>query len=158
EARQAYHKSIEFPTSPVAARARYQLALAEIEQQNFDQAEAILRQNLHAAGPAPDREAHGKSLYLLGNPLYQPADFLKASVILKEATRQYPQNPEARLAQARLGACYRLLADEEARNLQKYAGAQAHLQLKRREWLGQAVEIYQQLADQLDATSSKGPG
>jgi tetratricopeptide (TPR) repeat protein len=168
DARQAYYKSIEFPTSPVASRARYQLALAmlnqkdpgKIDQKEFDQAEAILRQNLRAAGSAPDREAHEKSLYLLGNLLFQRADYLKASVLLKEATRQYPRNADVHLAQAHLGACYRALAQEEGKRLkspEEFGGAQAYLGRKRQEWLEHAAEVYQQLADQLDATSSKAP-
>jgi len=161
EARQAFYKSIEFPTSPVASRARLELAAAEIEQKNFDQAEAILRQNLRAATTAPDPGAHEKSLYLLGSLLYQRGEYLKASVILKEAARQYPANPEALPARARLAQCYRKLAQEANQKLkgpEGYADVQAHLVRARQEWLEQALEVYQKLADHLERKVSKAPG
>jgi tetratricopeptide (TPR) repeat protein len=161
KAREAYYKSIEFPTSPVAARARYQLAVAEIDQKNFDQAEAILRQNLRAASAAPDRDAHEQSFYLLGNLLHQRGEFLQASVILKEACRQYPENQGALSARAHLGECYRKLALEANQKLkspESYAGSQAHLARARQDWLEQALDVYQKLADHLDSTSLKSAG
>jgi tetratricopeptide (TPR) repeat protein len=159
EARQAYYKSIELPTSPVASRARFQLAVAEREQKNFDQAEAILRQILPATS-APDRDAHEKALYLLGDLLYQRGEFLKASVILKEATRQYANHPDRMTALAHLAECYRKLAQEANQKLKSpegYGDATAHLTRARQEWLEQALEIYQKLADQLDNTADKNP-
>jgi tetratricopeptide (TPR) repeat protein len=161
EARQAYYKSIEFPTSPVALRARLELAATEIDRKNFDQAEAILRQNLRATSSTPDREAHESSLYLLANLLYQRGEFLKASVLLKEAVRQYPANPGMPIARARLAGCYRKLADEANQKLkgsESYADVQAHLIRARQEWLEQALEVYQKLADHLEAKASKAPG
>jgi tetratricopeptide (TPR) repeat protein len=157
QARQAFHKSLEFPTSPVASRARLELAGTEIDQKNFDQAEAILQQNLRATGATPDREAHEKSLYHLGALLYQRGDYLKASVLLKEAVRQYPKNPGARTARARLAGCYLKLAQEAKQKLQSpesYADVQAHLVRSRREWLEQALEIYQKLAEYLDRSGT----
>src|SRR5207244_2196723 len=42
KARTAYYKCIEFPLTPFAYRARYQLALEEIAAKNYSQALAIL--------------------------------------------------------------------------------------------------------------------
>jgi tetratricopeptide (TPR) repeat protein len=153
EARQAFYKSIEVPTSPVAARARLQLAAAEIEQNNFDQAEAILQQNLRSADTTPDREAHENSLYLLGNLLYRRSDYLKASVTLMEAVRQYPANPDGLMARARLADCYLKLAQETNQKLkgtESYADVHAHLVRARQDWLEKALEVYQKLADWID--------
>jgi tetratricopeptide (TPR) repeat protein len=161
EARQAYYKSIECPTSPVAGRARFQLAVAEIERKNFEQAEAILRQNLGAASSASQRVDHEKSVYLLGELLYQRGDWGQASLILKEAARQYAANAGVLTARAHLGACYLKLAQEagdKLKNPDGFAGAQVHLGHRRQEWLALALDVYQKLADQLDATSSKSPG
>jgi len=161
EARQAYYKSIEYPTSPVALRARLELAGAEIEHKNFEQAEAILRQNLRATSSIPDREAHEKSLYLLGNLLYQRGEYLKASVLLKEATRQYPANPEGLPARARLGDCFHKLAEEAQQKLkspESYADVQAHLVRARQEWLEQALAVYQKLADHLERKADPAAG
>jgi tetratricopeptide (TPR) repeat protein len=157
QARQAFYKSLELPTSPVASRARLELASTEIDQKNFDQAEAILQQNLRVTGATPDREAHEKSLYHLGLLLYQRGDYLKASVLLKEAVRQYPKNPDAQAARARLASSYVKLAQEAKQKLQSkesYADVQAHLVRSRREWLEQALEIYQKLAEHLDRSGS----
>lgn len=153
EARQAFYKSIEVPTSPVAARARLQLAAAEIAQKNFDQAEAILQQNLRAADTTPDREAHEQSLYLLGNLLYQRSDYLKASVLLTEAVRQYPAHPQGLTARARLGECYLKLAqqtNQKIKGAENYADVQAHLVRARQDWLEKALEVYQKLSDWMD--------
>src|SRR5262249_59778003 len=40
QAYNAYYKCIEYPSSPLAYRSRYQIALREIEKKNFDQARA----------------------------------------------------------------------------------------------------------------------
>jgi tetratricopeptide (TPR) repeat protein len=160
EARQAFYKSIEVPTSPVASRARLQLAAAEIQQKNFDQAEAILQQNLRAAGTTPDREAHEKSLYLLGNLLYQRGDYLKASVILKEAVRQYPANTEGVATRAHLIDCYLKLAQETSgklKNPEGYADVHAHLVRVHQDWLDKALEVYQKMTDWLDRSGHKPP-
>jgi TolA-binding protein len=160
EARQAFYKSIEFPTSPVSAKARLELAAAEISQKNYDQAEAILQQNLRAAGTTPDREAHEMSLYLLGNLLYQRGDTLKASVLLKEAVRQYPANRGGVAARAHLIDCYLKLAQEAGAKLKSpegYADVQAHLVRVRQEWLDKALEVYQKMSDWLSRTAYPVP-
>src|SRR5262249_32673641 len=60
----AYHKCIELD-GPFAFRARYQLALALMEEGKLDDAEAALKQNLELMRDAPEEEAQEKSLFTL---------------------------------------------------------------------------------------------
>ena len=60
----AYEKCIQkYPLTPFAFRARYQWALEEMDKKNYDQALAILKQNLETTGPVQDRSAHQKSVF-----------------------------------------------------------------------------------------------
>ena len=70
-----YRHCIKFP-GPFAYRARYQLAVAEIEQNNLDEADAILTQNLELMDTAvePDRTAYEMSLQALANLYLQRRD------------------------------------------------------------------------------------
>lgn len=159
KARQAYYKCIEFPDTPFAYRARYQLALEELELGNLEQGQAILKQNLGVSGPALDREAHEKSLYKLAALLYQRQVFDQAYLFLREAARQYPNNANAALVRDQLGDCYRKLADQADKKLKaaKNPEGQAHYRSNRQVWLEQAALTYQELADDLESRTETQP-
>lgn len=164
-ARRAYHKCIEFPATPFAWRARYQLAVDEIERKNFLHAKDILKQNLTVTGPEMDREAHEKSIYKMAGLLLQMQAYDEAVWYLKEASRRYPSNSKALDARDRLADCYRLLAQQTLSKIQELQNIKqdglsterkaaldqmkSHQQRTRREWLNQAIEVYQGLADEL---------
>lgn len=152
-ARQAYYKCIEYPATPFAYRARYQLALDELAQENWDQARAILKQNLDDPNPKMDREAHEKSMYLMGDLLWKTQHFDQASLYLKEATRQYPNNARALEARDLLGECYRRLAEQAEKRMKAAQGdvAKAQHQKTRQKWLEQAALTYQDLGDELES-------
>lgn len=154
-ARQAYYKCIEFPSTPFAYRARYQLALDEIAKKNFDQARDILEQNLGAVGASMDREAHEQSLYRIADLLYQLRNFDQAFVYLEKAVQQYPANAEALWSRDRLAESYRKLADQAARKLETAQGdaAKAHQRQSRLKWLERGATTYQELADDLETKS-----
>src|SRR5262249_893616 len=65
-----YRHCIKFP-GRFAYRARYQLAMAEIDRKNLEEGESILTQNLEMSktDPGHDPEAQEKSLFALGHLL-----------------------------------------------------------------------------------------
>src|SRR5262249_36132997 len=96
-----YLRCIGIPNTPFACRARYQLALFQTAQQKWDDAEAMLQQNL-ALGQSPslreasaDREAHELSLVKLAELQLQRKKFDTARLFLQQVIRDYPQNPRA---------------------------------------------------------------
>jgi tetratricopeptide (TPR) repeat protein len=169
EGRQAYYKCIEYPNTPFAHRARFQLASALLKAdaglKDLGQARDILEQNLK--GTVLDREAHEKSLYKLAGVLMQLQEFDRASICLKEATRRYPNNSQAFFSREQLGECYRRLADQarkkeleqfekvkEGLSEEKRQQAEEILAHHRRTWRGwqeASVKIFQDLADELEA-------
>ncbi len=171
-ARQAYYKCIEFPATPYAWRARYQLAVEEIAQKNFVHAKEILKQNLTAASPSMDREAHEKSIYKMAGLLLQMKAYDEAVVYLKEAWRQYPKNASALDARDRLAFCYRNLAEQAERKLRELDAAKlegipserkaaldemkSQQQRERRQWLEQALHVYEDLAEEMRRKADRG--
>jgi hypothetical protein len=170
EARRAYYKCIEFPATPYACRARYQLASELLSKKepgprDLVAARDILEQNLK--GASLDREAHEKSLYKLAWVLGQLQDFDRAAICLKEATSLYPNHPLALFSRQQLGECYRRLAEQAyQRELEHERKVRADLpddkrqqadsvvaqqRRSRRDWLDKAVRTFQQLADELEA-------
>ncbi len=173
QARLAYYKCMEFPVTPYAWRARYQLALHEIERKNYPHAKEILKQNLTSAGPNIDRDAHEKSIYKMAGLLLQMQAFDEAIWYLKEASRQYPNNAGALSARDRLADCYRRLAEQMQRKIDEQATGtldnmtperraalgemRAHQERTRRQWLKQAIAVYQDLADELRRKAARQP-
>jgi len=152
QALEALYKCIEYPNTPHAFRARYQLALQAIGEGKHEHAEDILRQNLKEPNGPFDREAHCQSLYKYAGLLLQKQNYGKAKNFLDRAIREYPDDPQSWSAREQLGLCYRKLADERSRNLQD-KGVEAKnasfLDKERRAFLDQAVKVYQDLADEL---------
>jgi TolA-binding protein len=171
QARQAYYKCIEFPATPFAGRARYQLAVDEMERKNYQHAKEILKQNLTAESPARDRESHEKSLYKMAGLVLQMRAFDEAAWYLKEAARQYPNNAYALVARDRLADCYRALAEETQAKIKELDAVKLdglaperkaaidemklHQERTRRQWLEQSSTIHQNLADELKQRAAK---
>ncbi|HWY87672.1 MAG TPA: tetratricopeptide repeat protein, partial [Gemmataceae bacterium] len=155
KARQAYYKCIEFPFTPFAFRARYQLAVEEINKTNYEQALDILNQNLKFTGPVPDRSAHEKSIFKIADLYSFLKDYDKAALYYKEASRQYPNNAGALAARDQLAKCYYELA-KQALDKAKVAGDPAtkvHHENSRQSWLEQGFIAYESLADELEHKS-----
>jgi hypothetical protein len=173
QARQAYYKCIEFPATPFAARARYQLAVDEMERKDYPHAKEILKQNLTAESPARDRESHEKSIYKMAGLLLQMHTYDEAAWYLKEAARQYPNNAYALAARDRLADCYRALAEETQDKIKELDAVmrdglaperkaaidemKLHQERTRRQWLEQAIAVHQSLADELKERAAKRP-
>ncbi len=148
----AYYKCTEFPATPFAYRARYQLALEEIDKKNYPQALDILKQNLGSSSPQMDREAHENSLYKYARLLLQLQIYDKAVIYLKEASQQYPNNPDVLGLRDQLGDCYRRLAERAnvKLNAAESEEAKTHHRRDRQQWLDQAGVTYQGIADELE--------
>jgi tetratricopeptide (TPR) repeat protein len=160
KARQAYLKCIEFPDTPFAYRARYQVALDEMDRKNFDQAIAILKQNLKTpSSNTLDREAREKSLYLLGSLLFQDQKFDQAYLSLKQAIQEYPTNPGILTARDQLAECFRKLGDQANLKAKETMNAEVREYYVRNKviWLEQAITAYQGLADDLEMLGRKTP-
>ncbi|GEM_PF-1822148 len=173
QARLAYYKCMEFPATPFAFRARYQLAVEEFERKNYLHAKEILKQNLTVAGPGFDREAHEKSIYKMAGLLLQMQAYDEAVGVLKEAARQYPNNANALNARDRLADCYRKFADQTQKKIEDLGASKvdglspedkaalealkAHQQRTRRQWLDQAIGVDQTLADELMRKAAQMP-
>jgi tetratricopeptide (TPR) repeat protein len=164
--RAAYLKCIEYP-SPMAYRARYQLALADIEQaraakdpKQLEDAEKALEQNLELMRFGPDEEAYENTLVALADLSMQRANFRLASIRLQEVLDRYPGTARQVQIRMELADCFRRLAAQEDQNLRKghylTEEAQLHYREQRRLWLQKAIAHYQKLADDLAARGPAG--
>jgi tetratricopeptide (TPR) repeat protein len=148
----AYLKALEYP-GPFAFRARYRLAMAEVERGNLEEAETHLRQTLQLMQTAPDSETLENCLYALGNLLFQRGDYRLAEIRLHEALERYPANANAVPARLQLARCCRVLAEQEARRVRPQERAStdilAHYRLQHHRWLEKAAVHYLKIVDDL---------
>lgn len=149
----AYYKCIEYPSTPFAHRARYQVAIEEIEKKNFDQARDILEQILKNPSPMLDRTVHEKAIYKMAGLLLQMKQYSQAVVYLKEAARQYPANKLSLAARDQLADSYRRMADQEKLKLESSKNDEhiRHYRRKRNDLLDQVHLTYQAVAEELEA-------
>ncbi len=156
----AYRRCLEFP-GKFANRARYRLAVADIERGRVAEAEKALHENLERLERDPDPEAHEQTLFALAGLLFQGRNYLIASLRLEEALERYPASVEAVVARRQLADCYRRLAAQEGAHLQlterSTADAQLHYRNQYRLWLEKAAANYQKLEDDLLAREAAGP-
>jgi tetratricopeptide (TPR) repeat protein len=154
-AESAFQKCIEY-RGPYGFRARYELAVAKIEQKQFDDAEDILLQNLRVMAQAgPDPEAHEKSLVTLASLLYQRHNYNDALRRLQEALDRYPANPNAVRLRLQLALCCRELAAQDRE--QSAAGnftteeERRHHRMQQQNLLKMAADHYQKLINDLES-------
>lgn len=151
-ARKFYYKCIEYPNTPFVGRARYQLAVEEMANKNYDKAKDILNNTLIHQGPIQDRAAYRQSIYKMAELTYLMGDFVKAAVYFKQAIEQYPNHEGIGEARAQCGDCYVSLAKaaEQKMLAAKDEAAKVHHQKDRQNWLRQAADVYDLLADELE--------
>jgi tetratricopeptide (TPR) repeat protein len=163
-ARAAFRKCIEYP-SPFAFRARYQLAMGDIEQarNDHDQAkledsERALQHNLDLMRFAPDHEAYEKTLIALADLAIGRGHFRLASVRLHEVIDRYPGSSQSLRIRKQLADCYRRLAAQEDQNTRSGSLLSPEAERRYRDqgglWLQKAAAHYQKLADDLTAKDS----
>lgn len=160
-AQSAFQKCIEYP-GPHAFRARYELAVAQIEQKRWEDAEEVLVHNLKMmAQLGPDPEAHEKSLITLASLLYQRKNYTEAMRRLQEALDRYPTNPNAIKLRLQLAQCCRQLAEQA--NERSAVGnfttpeERAHHRAERQKFLEMAAGHHQKLVDDLESQQFKQP-
>lgn len=152
----AYRRCIEY-TGPYAYQARYQLAQAEVERKDLDEAEAHLKQNLELIQASNDgvieSEAYEKSLFRLADLTFQRGEYRQAERYLTKAVERFPANPEARRARFQLARCYRMLADQEGQLFsisdQTTGTAQSHYRREKLRLLELASVHYLKIIDDL---------
>jgi tetratricopeptide (TPR) repeat protein len=151
--RGAYLKCMEFEGSPFGAKACYQLAVQAIARSRLDEAEEILTQHINrAAATGAEREVRRKSLFTLGDLLYQRRQYDKAEYHLAVALSEFPTHPEALTLKDRLGESRmriaRRLAEQER---DATPASRAFFRKERLEKLEKAGKVYESLMDELRA-------
>jgi tetratricopeptide (TPR) repeat protein len=87
-----------YPDNPVTHQARLEAARAYQQLGKYDEAEALLRENLDAAALTPTSPEWRDSLFCLGHLLYERGKFDEAVTWLLNAVDRWPDDPAALLA------------------------------------------------------------
>ena len=161
EAENAYKECILYPT-PIAFRARYQLAVFALDRGNKDEAENTLNQNLQLMrlDSNADAEAREKSMFALGDLCFKKCNYANAVRRLEEAVGQFQNNPEVPRARYQLAESYRQLAVQMNRDIleNKYKSPEnlEHLRTEYRNWMQKAAEEFQGLTLFLEKAADPG--
>jgi tetratricopeptide (TPR) repeat protein len=154
---EAYRKCVE-KDARFTCRARYQLAMIEIETGHIDDAVKELEQNLGIVieYQDPDPEVHEKSLFALCSLLYQggpslPQNYRRVVQHLEGPLDHFSTTPEAVRARFQLADSYCQLVAQDRINRsvseQKSSEAFAHLlEMSKRSWT-RAAEEFTKLED-----------
>jgi tetratricopeptide (TPR) repeat protein len=151
----AYGRCIECDAH-FTCRARYQLAMLDIEAGRIDQAASNLDQNLKLDHGDPDPEFQGKSRFVLCSLLYQggskfPSNYRRVVVLLEGMLDRVPVTPEAVRARFQLADSYRQLGGQRTVNHflsgQMSKEADDHFLDQNRRSLGHAAEEFTRLEE-----------
>ncbi len=172
-ARLAFVKCLQYPNTKFAYRAKFFLALDEIDKKDYKRAYDILNDILVSREATADPATQEKSQYKMAWLLMQMGQYEQAHIELKHCQIRYPENPNAFLAREQLGECARRLArkeqqiekeirdgitastpDEQRIDLEE--NARQH-KLTRVRWLNDAVKAYQELAAELEKQAVRKP-
>jgi tetratricopeptide (TPR) repeat protein len=151
-------------SSPVAYRARYQLALAKLARGALDDAEAELTMNVREMrkNGVPDVETLEKSVFALGRLAFRRNDFRTAESWLSGVVKAdaAPTTPEGTQARFQLAESWRQLANEAQRKLLDSTARTPeevdHLEKDHRYWLKKSADEFFELARFLDTPESAG--
>jgi tetratricopeptide (TPR) repeat protein len=155
EAETAYGRCIECDAR-FTCRARYQLALLDIEAGRIDQAASNLDQNLKLDHGEPDQEFQEKSRFALCSLLYQggskfPANYRRVVVLLEGVLDRASVTPEAVRARYQLADSYRQLGAQRTVNhfmsREMSRDAADHYLEENRRSLGHAAEEFTRLEE-----------
>lgn len=155
----AYRKTLEYQ-GRYSFRARFQLAVAQVDDGKKADAESALEQNLELMRYEADldQEAHEKTLFTLAKLMYERGAYRPASLRLQEGLDRYPANPRALIGRLQLAECHRLLAAQESQSFTQPLGPEARQQHREqyRVELESAVTNYQKLLQDLAARQAGG--
>jgi tetratricopeptide (TPR) repeat protein len=167
-AKQAYGRCIARDTKPYVFRARYQLAMLELQINPDDpdkqvSVEKQLKQNLYLMSLDPDPEAHEKSLFAHADVLYRlgPRDnFQQAAHVYEQALHAYPNHPGALRAQYQLGKCYLSQAQSDLPVVHgrdpQLREAQNQIRRQRDQAVQNAVHVFEGLRATLEKPAAAG--
>jgi tetratricopeptide (TPR) repeat protein len=155
EAETAYGRCIECDAH-FTCRARYQLAMLDIEAGRIDQAASNLDQNLKLDHGEPDPEFQEKSRFALCSLLYQggskfPSNYRRVVVLLEGVLDRTAATPESVRARYQLADSYRQLGAQ--RTVNHYMSGQMsreatdHYLEENRRSLGRAAEEFTRLEE-----------
>ncbi len=121
DAAEAAYKNCLANNARFTCRARYQLAMIDMEAGRIDQAAQELEQNLKIEHHEPDQEAQDKSRLALCSLLYHggskmPQNFRHVVEKLEGTIDRFPLSPEAVRARFQLADSYRQLAAQRTVN------------------------------------------
>jgi TolA-binding protein len=143
---------------PLAARARYLLALAQIDQGKLPEAEHSLQEILRmpVLEVEPDDLRH--SQFALGHVLYRRGQYAAATSELEQAIEKYPRDPQVSAARYWLAESYRQAARQEHKNVSKEdaASAREFYSKQRRRSLDAAHKHFQLLTYDLSDREERG--
>jgi tetratricopeptide (TPR) repeat protein len=159
----AFKRCIAFP-GRYQYRARYHLALAQIQEGYTDKAAELLTENLEAFRRGQetelDHEAYEKSLFSLGKLLYERKNYRGVVQNLEFALGRFPANPEATRARYQLADAYRQLADQSHQTHlirdNMSPDAKEHYSQQHLEYLKKAAEQFQELEEFLQTPEARG--
>ncbi len=159
-AEESYWKCIEF-AGPFAFRARYQLAVVQLEYGRILEAEETLVQNLGLMQRREsDPEAHEKTLYTLAGLYFLQFKYRLAAERWEQALSLYAKNPAAWPARYRLGESYRFQALQELPHSTAGSGLLGEPQpgnLRQYEQLlGKAAEQFKIVVQEFEARQKSG--
>lgn len=125
-ARAAFKRGLK-PDGPYLLRSRHEIAMLDLQDGKYDDAETGLQENgkVLRAAPQPDATLQEMTLYALAEVAYQrqtPAreelrDYSTAEQRLLGALAQYPDGPAATRARMMLGKCFWFTASVKSRAL-----------------------------------------
>ncbi len=136
---------------PVQTRARYLLALCQIEQGQYDEAEANLREVTAMGFDWPEPAEFHQARFELGRLHYRRGQFAEAAVQLKKAIEQAPHDPQVLPARLLLAESCHHAALQETRQVSavKTPVLQRALLETQRKGLREAAERYHRFASDL---------
>ena len=114
---------LDFSHDPTAYRARLLASRAYVEKAQFEQAEALLRENLEGEGLTPDSREWRDSLFALGELLHGQGRDAEAIVRLEEAVERYGDLPRTATARYLLADSCRCAAEAIGQRLARETSA-----------------------------------
>jgi tetratricopeptide (TPR) repeat protein len=144
---------------PLNCRARYLLALAQLDQGKLVEAEATLRELATTPPLDPEPPEFRQSLFALGYLLYKREQYAQAADYLKKAIDEYPKDPHTLQARYWLGEAYRQCAYRETASVSAWelTAAKEFYHRQRRNRVEQALPYFEQLVFELTDTAAQRP-
>ena len=150
----AYRKCQQFDDIRATCKANYQLAMAALEANDPEEAEAALVINLKMLRFDTDHEASRQTLFTLGDLLYQRKHYARLVRYLEDALGNF-KGPEVFLARYQLADSYRQLGLQSFLTADTRTESKEFLMAERRKWQQKAADEFAALEALLDTPQGK---